>query len=170
MLKVVTLQTILIFLILFTSSVLCAQRVDRNASTSVGKYCTAPQFSLSYSIGESVVFTGSSTSFVLTQGFEQNDLEVFTGIKNGNPEIQISSYPNPVYDRLNIYFKKEILSPRLTIEVYDLLGKRQDIVNTPVFLNHSCSIEFSSYKNGIYFINLISPADDMNEVLKIIKE
>ena len=72
-------------------------------------------------------------------------------------------YPNPVEDKL--YIETQTLTKTLTIEIYDIYGRRQkSIVNS----QQSIVIDLSELKSGIYFVKINT--EKGNIVKRIIKQ
>ena len=61
--------------------------------------------SLDYTIGEVVITFGSDNFTHLTQGFHQPVIKV-TNIETVEISFEISIYPNPAVDQLNLQFKE----------------------------------------------------------------
>ena len=72
-------------------------------------------------------------------------------------------YPNPVLDRLYI----ETQTQALTIEIYDVFGKVQNLKNSETQKLRN-SIDGSSLKSGIYFVKINT--EKGNIVKRIIKD
>ena len=79
-------------------------------------------------------------------------------------EIQCKVYPNPVNDRL--YIKTQTLTQTLTIEIYDVYGRVQNLRNSETQKLRN-SIDVSSLKSGIYFVKINT--EKGNIVKRIIK-
>jgi hypothetical protein len=79
-------------------------------------------------------------------------------------EIQCKVYPNPVNDRL--YIETQTLTQTLTIEIYDVFGKVQNLKNSETQKLRN-SIDVSSLKSGIYFVKINT--EKGNIVKRIIK-
>ena len=93
-----------------------------------------------------------STSFVM----EDDETNVISNYENN-----INIYPNPVNDRLYI----ETQTQTLTIEIYDIYGRRQ-VAETPRHQGNS-AIDVSNLKSGIYFVKVRTEEGDI--VKRIIK-
>ena len=57
--------------------------------------------SVDFTIGEVVIATGTDGNNDLTQGFHQTNWN-FVGLEDHNPDIELSVYPNPIDNKLNI--------------------------------------------------------------------
>jgi len=98
---------------LFLVSVLSAQDIKQQVISSAGGYDVHvvgedTTMSLSWTLGELVIATVSAGTgedeIILTQGFQQSELEI-TAIEE-NPElgIEVTVYPNPTSEIVNIKF------------------------------------------------------------------
>ena len=83
------------------------------------------------------------------------------GIEETTTSLRI--YPNPVLDRLYI----ETQTQALTIEIYDVFGKVQNLKNSETQKLRN-SIDVSSLKSGIYFVKINT--EKGNIVKRIIKD
>ncbi len=61
-------------------------------------------------------------------------------------------YPNPVSDRLYIEALTQTLTQTLTVEIYDVYGRRQSMVNG----QQSTVIDVSDLNSGVYFIKVVT--------------
>ena len=73
-------------------------------------------------------------------------------------------YPNPVQDKL--YIETQTLTQTLTIEIYDVYGRRQD-TETPSHQGN-LSVDVSNLNSGIYFIQI--KTEEGNIVKRFVKE
>lgn len=150
-----------------------AQQVSRIVYSSAGKSVTSSGLSLSYNIGESIVFTGIGSNILLTQGFEQADKDVLTIINSPKSLLNVNVFPNPVMDQLQIRINgdKEVISD-LLIEVEDMVGKR--IKTIPVFVtvswDQTFSIDFFNLRTGVYMVRVSSQKEHLNKTFKVIKD
>jgi len=150
---------------------LSAQNIDRGVYSSNGRYIVNSGIAISYNIGESVVFTGTGTSAILTQGFEQEDLATVTSVNSTNSIMSATVFPNPVGEQLYINFVSNIIINDFELEVFDIQGKKINSENiyASAFSNKNFSIDFSSFKNGVYLIRLTSASHNYSKVFKISK-
>ncbi|HXH17852.1 MAG TPA: T9SS type A sorting domain-containing protein [Chitinophagales bacterium] len=121
--KKTTISVICLCLSLLTAGISNAQTLERQVVASAGDYYAAPTFSLSWTLGEPVVETVDNAYMMLTQGFQQGELKV-TAVKEPLAELfDISVFPNPTSDVLNIAInsdKAEIIS----VQLYSMTGER----------------------------------------------
>ena len=119
--------------------------------------------SLDYTIGEVVVTFGSDDSTHLTQGFHQPVFEI-TNIVTIEINFEVSIYPNPAVDQLNIQFKE--LHQGARFDLYDANGK---LLFTRLITDPFMTIPFSNYETGVYFLSFISKNNELLNTFKVQK-
>ena len=87
---------------------------------SSGDHFTGTNAQLSWTIGETMIETFGNGSNQLTQGFHQTNLMV-TAVEDLSESFQVSVFPNPATDVLNIEWSE--ISDPLTLTLYDATGK-----------------------------------------------
>ena len=129
-----------------------------------------PEF-LSWTIGEVITETVSNGNYTLTQGFQQPHYNITSipddpNIKN-EPIGDISVYPNPVGDQLNVSFK-DMKQDNIMITVFDLHGKMlfNDFAENT---NSVKQINMSNVAKGNYVIRFATKDGKMLKSFKIIK-
>ena len=103
------------------------------------------------------------TSFAIENDEDDENDENDTTNVISNYENRFEIYPNPVNDKL--YIETQTLTQTLTIDVYDIYGRRQQ---STVNGQQSLSIDLSELKNGIYFIKINT--EEGNIVKRFIKQ
>ncbi len=146
-----------------------AQDLDQHVISSAGSFDVAGDnsISLSWTLGELVVTTVESSdgSLILTQGFQQSKL-LIDGIEL-NPElgVEVTVYPNPARDIVNIKFSEELKGETM---IY-LSGPDGRLIHNealkPGVLMQQ--IYMDKYPSGTYFLR-IQNGNKLN-VYKIIK-
>ncbi len=157
--------------IIFSLNPLFAQRIDRNVYACSGAFAANGQLQINYSIGESVIFTGTSAGIIATQGFEQPEQDIVTTIHANLSIKNARAFPNPVKELLTLSLDKVLVTSDLEVETVNLYGKKIAVVH-PYLASSAepiCTLDFSTYSEGIYFIKISSNARKYNAVLKIIK-
>ena len=119
--------------------------------------------SLDYTIGEVVVTFGSDDSTHLTQGFHQPVIRV-TNIETIDISFEVSIYPNPAVDHLNISFKE--INKGTRFDLYDAAGK---LILTKLITSQLMVIPFSGYETGVYFLSFISSENRLLKTFKVQK-
>ena len=96
--------------------------------------------SISWSLGDLVISTASSSVNDITQGFQQGNIYV-TGIEDLR-EAQISIYPNPAAEFVNIQSDEAI-----RVSMYDISGR---LVGSWYFTDTQNQINVSDFSRGTY--------------------
>ena len=104
--------------------------------------------------------TGSGCVNAILALDEIENYEDITGI-NDNYNVNVNIYPNPVDDRLYI----ETLTQALTIEIYDIYGRRQQLSANSY---QPSVIDVSDLNRGIYFVKISTEEGDI--IKRIIKK
>ena len=118
---------------------------------------------LDYTIGEVVIAFGMDDSTHLTQGFHQPVFRI-TNIENIEISFEVSIYPNPAVDQLNIEFKEIKSGSR--VDLYDASGR---LLVTSLIRDYTMIIPFHKYETGVYFLSFISSANQLLKTFKVQK-
>ena len=102
----------------------------------------------SFTIGETIIGTISNDEIVLTQGFQQNDLEIPNAVLSFE-EIGIMLYPNPTQNKL--FIKGYDLIKLNDLYIVDALGR---VVSHPEKYSFLDGIDVSHLNMGQYFLLL----------------
>jgi Secretion system C-terminal sorting domain len=150
----------LISLIILSSFVAKAQKIEQQVINSTGSIFSNNSISISFSVGEPCTSALSSTDNIVTQGFIQPiKSDMPTALKEyAHMDENFMLYPNPTEGSIN-----------LTINDGKTFLKRIDIYSNDGRLllskmPNSNSIDISSLSDGIYWIRPIS--DDIQFSLK----
>ena len=147
-----------------SSSFAFSQQVTPQVVASSGDYFVGSSSTLSWTLGEIAIDTYNGTSSTLTQGFQQPQLS-FSEIENYAPEISMSVFPNPTSAEINLEIKEN--SEILTLQILDASGK---LIFTDSYSGNSIKkIDFSSYADGLYLLQVSSPENGLLKTFKIQK-
>ncbi|MEJ6734092.1 MAG: T9SS type A sorting domain-containing protein [Flavobacteriales bacterium] len=86
---------------------------------------------------------------------------------NENKNTLFNVYPNPAYDMINIEFDSQFEKENATISISNMLGKEVIALNN--IISNNTSIDISSLKNGIYFVNTSVKGNISTEKIVILK-
>ncbi len=136
-------NTIVLFS-LFASISVSAQEVF---STQGESYSNASA-KIDFTIGELVINTGTDGTNELTQGFHQTNWN-FVGLEDYAPDYQVTIFPNPTQDVLNI---KTSVFENVTYTLYDAQGK---LVLQNILSAEQTPIQVSQLAPGAYSLELI---------------
>ncbi len=115
--------------------------------SNAGEEFSSSSGRLSWTLGEAVIETVSSTSNILTQGFQQDYLNILNVPEHFNLD-DLNIYPNPTRDVLYIRSKDH-----LQIGILSTDGKELQL---PVeVLNGNYMINTSALSSGMYHLNIL---------------
>ena len=161
------------FLFLLSTLSLTAQvQLVNSVIASAGRFSTSGSITLSWTLGEMAVKTLAGTNLMLNQGFQQPwELIIDGGTPIQEPELNwsVKAFPNPVRDNLNVEFTLE-KSERFSMEILDITGKKiyQREAET-IMPDQTIQLDFSSYKEGIYILRVVSEDQKTHKIYKIRK-
>ncbi|MEQ9229442.1 MAG: T9SS type A sorting domain-containing protein [Cyclobacteriaceae bacterium] len=141
-----------LLLVLMLSATVSAQDVI----SSSGNHHENSSAMISYTVGETVILTGTSSENILTQGFHQTKLTV-TGIELPLG-LDIRVYPNPTSDRIIVEFNDDI---EAQLSLYDISGR---LVEHRPIAKHQRRVEFdlSNESAGNYLLNIKDASNNLN--------
>lgn len=152
---------IIIFGIISLHSVY-AQSLERSVFSSQGNSFTNTNFSLDWSLGETIVSTAIATGIVLTQGFQQPSTANIS-VKKVNKELTISVFPNPVMDKLTLQWDNK--SEHCMIQILDVKGT---VISQDRWMDEDdFSMDWKNYAQGMYFVQLTVNSE--SKTIKILK-
>lgn len=156
------------FVIIILSSLLylpvMSQVARQDVIASAGGYNSATGVSLSWTLGETIVPTFSSSNLILTHGFQQQ-LIITSVQENLESLVKITIYPNPAVDVINLLLD-EALEGEVEISVIDYMGRlvRTDFMEAFMIEKQ---INMSDLPGGIYFMRLTK--GKLSNVYKVVK-
>ena len=136
-------NTIVLFSLLTTLSGTAQEVVSSQGET----YSNA-NGSIDFTVGEVIINTGSNGTNDLTQGFHQTNWN-FLGLEDFAPDYQVTIFPNPTQDVLNI---KTSVFENVTYTLYDAQGK---LVLQNILSAEQTPIQVSQLAPGAYSLELI---------------
>ena len=117
---------------------------------------------LDFTIGEPVIETVSNGSNDLTQGFHQTNL-VITKVEDLNVNFNVSIFPNPTSDLINLTFEKY---EGFTLQLFDISGK---LLNQLLLSDIKTIISVTQYPKGSYLLTLTNKENKNIKTYQIIK-
>ena len=156
-------MTITRLIVFISSSFLISNIISQEVIATQGNSTSNSVATLDYTIGEVVILTGTDGKNDVTQGFHQPVFEI-TNIETIEISFEVSIYPNPAVDLLNIQFEEVDKGSRF--ELYDANGK---LLITREINDHNMSLPFNEYETGLYFISFISSENQLLKTFKIQK-
>jgi hypothetical protein len=147
-----------------------AQSADRQVlGTSGGSYSGA-SLKADYTFGETVTASGTSGTFIVNQGFQQNPANT-SAIKEQGILVNYALFPNPAKDLVTLTLTtKENLE--LKISLTNALG--QNIFADPkaekISTNYNREISLETLASGVYFVNLFDNKNGLLQSIRFIKQ
>lgn len=131
---------------------------------SAGGYNSAGSISISWTLGETIIPTFSSGDLILTHGFQQQ-LIVTTIEDNLEELVNVTVYPNPASENLNLRFEVPVEGE---IDLY-LLNQQGQLVKTDVIEAATLEkqISMQEFPAGVYFLRLVK--GKLSNVYKVVK-
>ncbi len=135
---------------------------------SAGGYDTAGSgasaFSISWTLGETIIPTFQNGDLIITHGFQQQ-LIVTAVEENLAVLVNVKVFPNPSSDIVNIQFE-EAVDSKIHLTVLDSYGKlmKKDVIEPTVVEKQ---INLQNYPAGIYYIRLTK--GKLINVYKVVK-
>lgn len=133
---------------------------------SAGTEATSSSASISYTVGELVVETGTSSSSVLTQGYQQGFLTP-VAIDEVPAELAISLYPNPTSEFLIL--ESANLNKFDQITMYDINGKLLWSENGNSQVENRLRVDFTPYAAGNYILKLVDSQNQESYSYSVVK-
>lgn len=156
-------QKILAVLLVCGGQACIAQGVSPEVFASAGGCGNNSQGSLSWTIGESVVSTESSTNCYLTQGFQQPPAITVTAVNNLPEKNLVKVYPNPVSSSVYV---QGTGNGTLQIQLMDMNGK---LIMSKLLSSSENQLDLTSYASGVYLLKVYDLQNQLIESLKIEK-
>jgi len=148
-------RNILILISLFLGLALNAQQIKQEVIASAGGYNKSQDnsISISWTLGETIIptFTSQDGTLILTHGFQQK-LIITTVEENLEDLVDVTIYPNPTSEMINIQFQtspdKEIL-----VSLLDGSGKLVKTDRIDVAMMNK-TINMQDLPAGLYYLRL----------------
>ncbi len=120
---------------------------------------------VSYSVGQIVYTTASSSSGNVAQGIQQAYEISVVGIKETELAISLTVFPNPTTDKLSLQIA-EFEHEELSFQLMDSEGKQLLQGN---LVSSQTEIPMETFKPGVYFVNILNSKNSKIQVFKIVK-
>ena len=161
-------RNILILISLFLGLALNAQQIKQEVIASAGGYNKSQDnsISISWTLGETIIptFTSQDGTLILTHGFQQK-LIITTVEENLEDLVDVTIYPNPTSEMINIQFQT---SPDKEILVYLLDGSgklvKTDRIDVAMM---NKTINMQDLPAGLYYLRLTK--GKLVNVYKVVK-
>ena len=148
-------------LVLFSFFVSIAVTAQEVVATQGESYSNASA-NIDFTIGEVIIDTGTDGTNDLTQGFHQTNWN-FLGVEDFAPDYEVSIFPNPTSDVLNI---RTSSFENVTYTLYDAQGK---LVMQNILSAEQTPIQVSQLDPGSYSLTLNNETQNL-KTFKLIKQ
>lgn len=139
-----------------------------NAQESVntaGSDASGSGGTVAYSVGQVVYTTNTDNSGSVAQGV-QHAYEIFTlGIKEAEPNISLSAFPNPTIDELTLKIS-DYNNEKLSYQLYNMQGK---MLNNGQIVAEQTQINMNGLSRATYVVQVINQENQKVQTFKIIK-
>lgn len=159
---------------ILSAAILClsiqarAQALSPEVLASAGDFYTSSSASLSWTAGESMTESFIAGSNILTQGFQQPENLNATVVNKGNIFSEVTAYPNPTRNILNLYFGNH-LDGFLKVELFDVTGKVVHSSLADVSKENRLRVDLSELQEGLYLMKLSKADNGASTIIKIHK-
>jgi len=122
------------------------------------------QIQVDFTLGEPIINTLFDDQVIVTQGFNQPDVK-YVGLTDKCGLASVHVYPNPVYDKMNIYCVLRV-DASYFYSITDLTGK--EVLNGMIE-GEATSVSLVSCARGMFFLKVVDIDENELGKVKIIK-
>lgn len=142
-----------------------AQSLQRQVIGSAGTTLTNGTYSVSFTLGETMVSSYANNNFLLTEGFHQGEQHVILNIDD-QEQMNVSVYPNPFVEELLLDLKGSSVDD-YNFFMFDGIGSR---VNPNMeFEKDKVRIGLDGHSTGVYYIRVSNKENNLIKTIKVIK-
>lgn len=160
----------LMLLLLLWTGAANAQSADRQVLGSSGGSYSGTSLQADYTAGETVTISGTSGSFTVNQGFQQNPANT-SAIKEQSILVNYALFPNPAQDVVTLTLTtKENLE--LKISLTNAVGQNifADQDAEKINASYKREISLKTLASGVYFLNLFDNKNGLLHSIRFIKQ
>jgi protease II len=155
-------KLVLIIIYLWIANSICFAQTTVSSS---GNYQEGTNATLSWTIGEPITETISGTNSILNSGMQQNfSFTIVSVYEKLNSKVNISVYPNPAVDFLNISIENS--KEQFEISIFDVSGK--NLMSKKVSSEIS-KIDIKNFAESNYFLKITNQNGEEIKTYKIVK-
>lgn len=158
-------KTLLIAFCVFGFGTAFCQSTKPEIISASGDYFTNANATLSWTIGECITETYSSSGNILTQGFQQSKYLITAVDKVAKNNLKINIFPNPSSDFINVAFDNNLKEQSYTLKLFDMQGK--ELLTQKINTNQT-RLAMKQYATGVYFLK-ITDTNNQSSNYQIIK-
>lgn len=160
-----------VILLLFTLTA-WSQDIPMQVVAAGGGYfeSTAAGMSISWTMGEVAYTTLKTSTYILTQGFQQGNLFSTSVEKPTSAVNGITIYPNPAKDYVKIRIDVQNVSGKALFELYDITGRKVISEQMVIEQSEPVDLDLSELRSGIYLLKIVMEQEKFNRIVKLVKE
>ncbi len=133
---------------------------------AAGGDATGAGGSSSYTVGQAFYTTNTGSNGSVAQGVQQPyEISVTTGVNETTISLELSVYPNPTANNLQLKVESEALE-NLNFQLIDLQGK---VIENKRIMTSNTTINMEALSKGIFFLN-ITRNNQSVKTFKVIKQ
>lgn len=141
-----------------------SQTAMSSVVTTAGGYTVNETCSLSWTLGEPIIETGSSNDNFITQGFQQLESIIINDADNSNASVtRVAAYPNPVSD---IVYVKSTSNEPLRVYIEGLDGQN---FGDKQITSKDNGLNLGNLASGIYLLRVYTANKQLIQTLKVDK-
>lgn len=119
--------------------------------------------SVSYSVGQVFYISAAGSDGSISEGVQQTyEISSTVGFENETISLELSVYPNPTADNLNLKVEK---TDQLTYQLYNVQGT---MIKNDRVSSHTTEIDLASQPSATYFLTVFKNNEKV-KTFKIIK-
>jgi len=140
--------------------------LGQEAIPATGSEATGSGGTVSYTVGQVVYTTNTGTNASVAQGVQQPyEISTTVGINETSINLELSVYPNPTTNNLQLKVESEALVS-LSFQLVDLQGK---VIENKKVVEAKTSINMEALPKAIYFLN-VTRNNQTVKTFKVIKQ
>jgi len=127
------------------------QSLERSVIGAAGHSLGNENIALSFTLGETAVATINDPNLIVTEGFQQSEIQGLTGIDEIIFINGLQVYPNPTTDLLNLGIPVE--DPfEISAALYDMLGKKIFASDQLELVGRQYQLDLTGLPAGLYLL------------------
>lgn len=145
-----------------------AQSAERQVIGSAGGFATVTGLQVSSTVGEAITATGTTTSVILTQGFQQPSSGTVR-IDEAELGLFIKAYPNPTSNAVTLDMSTQ-QAMDIHIALYDMLGRQMSVTERMPLNSHMLhTVNMANFARGNYILRLTNADGSLQKSIPIQK-
>lgn len=143
----------------FTTASLYAQQLSPTVVASAGGFFSGGNAQISWTLGETVIETTGGSNVILTQGFQQSDLNV-NAIGEEEHKLAIQIFPNPTAGILNLRAEQHFAG-ECFVQIFSIDGRKVHEQQL-LFSGNAAVLQLQQLEPGTYLLLLSNQQQSQN--------